>query len=50
LIEELEKGHLLIYNNFLVIAANEPLPLTNDHDAWMALDADDFAAMKELLE
>lgn len=48
LIDELEKGHLLLMNGSLVIAADEPMPLTNDHRAWMALDQDDFAALKAL--
>lgn len=48
LIDELEKGHLLLMNGSLVIAANEPFPLTSDHHAWMALDQDDFALLKEL--
>lgn len=51
LIDELEKGHLLLLNgNSLVIAADEPMPLTNDHNAWMVLDQDDFAALKNLAQ
>lgn len=50
LIEELEKGHLVLMNGSVVIAADEPMPLTNDHRAWMALDQDDFAELKALAE
>lgn len=48
LIEALEKGHLLVMNGSVVIELDEPFPLTNDHSAWMALDQDDFAALKSL--